>query len=361
MRIRFGVLGPVTAQTAAGEPVALKGPMHRAVLARLLVARRRVVPVTDLVDDLWVSPPEGAVAAVRTFVAALRRAVEPGRPPRSPAHLLVTRGAGYALLPAPDDVDAWRFERTVADAGTADPPAVLAMLDEALGWWRGPAYADFPDAPWAHTDRARLTELRLLAVERRAQAQLDLGTPAEAVPDLDAHVTASPWREEGWRLLALALYRSRRQGDALAVLRRARGLLAGQLGIDPAPALRTLESDILHQSPDLDHPVPGLLGLRMRRGLPLDNDAADWGPYEPWVRPVLEPDALGNIPDPPADLLAEALWTLVAHAAKTAGDRALMARARAALAPAAGEWAGAGSGLLTFGPVARQLERLDGG
>lgn len=90
MQVRFGVLGPVTAWDAPGGSIALKGPRHRAVLARLIMARRRVVPVTRLVDDLWDEPPAGAVSAVRTFVAALRRALEPERPPRTPARLLVT-------------------------------------------------------------------------------------------------------------------------------------------------------------------------------------------------------------------------------------------------------------------------------
>lgn len=246
MRIRFCVLGPVSAEDADGRPVALRGPMHRAVLGRLLVARGRSVPVTDLVDDLWVSPPAQAISAVRTFVAALRRSIEPGRPARTPARLLVTRGTGYALLAAPEQVDAWRFERAVR------PDAPLGELDEALGWWRGPAYADFPDAAWPRADRARLTELRLRAVELRAEALLGLDRPADAVPGLDEHVTAHPWREAGWRLLALALYRTGRQGDALDVLRRARELLAGQLGVEPGVELRTLEIDILRQEPHLD-------------------------------------------------------------------------------------------------------------
>ncbi|MER6984823.1 BTAD domain-containing putative transcriptional regulator, partial [Streptomyces carpinensis] len=99
-----------------------------------------------------------------------------------------------------------------------------------------------------------LAELRLLAEEERAAARLALGRAAEAVPDLDAHVTEHPWREEAWRLLALALYRTDRQGDALAVLRRARTTLVGQLGIDPGPALRRLEADVLAQSPALRVP-----------------------------------------------------------------------------------------------------------
>lgn len=259
MEVAFGVLGPVAAWDAAGDAIALKGPRHRAVLARLLVARRRVVPVGRLVEDLWtdqVEPPADATGAVRTFVAALRRALEPERPPRTPARLLVTEGPGYALRAEPETVDSWRFERAVTAAATLPPPRALNHLQEALSWWRGPAYADFADEPWARAERSRLTELRLHAVERRAEAQLALGQAAEAIPDLDAHVAEHPWREDAWRLLTLALYRTGRQGDALAVLRRARTLLAEQLGTDPGPALRRLEADILDQAPHLD-PGPG--------------------------------------------------------------------------------------------------------
>jgi len=109
--VEFGVLGPVVAWDDAGRPVALKGPRHKAVLARLIVARGRVVPATLLVDEPWADPPDGAVSAVRTFVAALRRALEPDRTPRTPARLLVTEGPGYALRT--EAVDAWRFEDVV--------------------------------------------------------------------------------------------------------------------------------------------------------------------------------------------------------------------------------------------------------
>ncbi|SDL92842.1 DNA-binding transcriptional activator of the SARP family [Nonomuraea maritima] len=248
MAVVFGVLGPVVAWDDAGDLVRLRGPRHRAVLARLIVARGRVVPVTGLVDDLWEDPPPGAVGAVRTFVAALRRALEPRRPPRAPARLLVTVGPGYALHAAPDAVDAWRFEHAVAGAAALSPDAALPRLEEALSRWRGPAYADFADEPWARAERSRLAELRLYAVERRAEARLGLGLAAEAVPDLDAHVAEHPWREEGWRLLALALYRSGRQADALGVLRRARSLLVERMGVDPGPGLRRLEADILHHA-----------------------------------------------------------------------------------------------------------------
>lgn len=134
---------------------------------------------------------------------------------------------------------------------TAQPEQALKLLSEALGWWRGPAYAEFTNDHWATAERARLAELRLQAVEQQAEARLALGLAGEAIADLDAHVSEHPWREEGWRLLALALYQADRQGDALAVLRRARGLLVEQLAVDPGPALRRLETDILNQAEHL--------------------------------------------------------------------------------------------------------------
>lgn len=237
------MLGPVVAWDDAGRPVALKGPRHKAVLARLIVARGRVVPATLLVDELWADPPDGALSAVRTFVAALRRALEPDRAPRTQARLLVTEGPGYALRT--EAVDAWRFEDVVRGS------SALPELVTALGLWRGPAYAEFAEDNWAQGERSRLTELRLHAVERVAEARLALGLAAEAVPELDAHVTEHPWREDAWRLLALALYRSGRQGDALAVLRRARAMLVDQLGVDPGTTLSRLETDILNQAAHL--------------------------------------------------------------------------------------------------------------
>ncbi|MEU4645324.1 BTAD domain-containing putative transcriptional regulator [Micromonospora sp. NPDC023814] len=255
--VAFGVLGPVEAVNDLG-PVALKGPRQRAVLARLLVARGRVVPVDRLVGDLWEEPSDGAVGAIRTFVADLRRALEPGRPPRQPARLLVTDPPGYALRAAPDAVDSWRFEAAIAEAGellaAGGPGPALACLDGALALWRGPAYAEFAGQPWARAEIDRLDELRMLAVERRAEALLALGRAAEAATGLRAHASGHPLREDAWQLLATALYRSGRQGEALAALRQARDTLVAELGVDPGPRLRQLEADIFAQAPELIPP-----------------------------------------------------------------------------------------------------------
>ncbi len=252
--VTFQVLGALAARDADGRTLDLKGPRHRAVLARLLVARRRTVPVDWMVDDFWDEPPPRAVGAIRTFVGDLRKVLEPGRSRRAPARLLVTSGPGYALLAGGGAVDAWRFEAAVAEAGRLLAPgagdsagAALGLLDDALAAWRGPAYAEWAGQDWARAEAGRLDGLRLLAVERRADAALALGRAGEAVLDLEAHVEEHPWREEAWGLLAVALVRAGRQGDALGVLRRARERLVGELGVDPGEALRRLEGEILAQ------------------------------------------------------------------------------------------------------------------
>ncbi|QQC87595.1 BTAD domain-containing putative transcriptional regulator [Streptomyces alfalfae] len=256
--MRMDVLGAVRAWHDDGSAIDLGGPRHREVLARLAAAEGRLVTADTLVADLWAEPGAGSLGALRTFVAALRRAVEPGRAPRTPPRLLVTEGPGYALRLPREAVDARRFE----DALAADrrPPHDVTALGDALAAWCGPAYADFPDAPWAQRERARLEELRLQGVELRAGVLLDAGAGAELVAALREHVAEHPWREPAWGLLARALYRDGRRADALTTLRRARAMLVAQLGLDPGPELRRLESALLDGSASVEawpRPWPG--------------------------------------------------------------------------------------------------------
>ncbi|WP_282786283.1 BTAD domain-containing putative transcriptional regulator, partial [Nocardia sp. CC201C] len=273
MALTFGVLGPLWAEDERGR-LPLKGPRHRAVLARLLVARGRVVPVARLIDDLWDDPPEQAVGAIQTFVAALRRALEPDRPPRRPARVLVTEPPGYALRIDSAQLDAGRFELAVRAGGdlldAGDATGAATTLDAALTLWRGPAYAEFAEFPWARAEINRLDELRLLAVEQRARARIDSGDPAAAATALEAHLHEHPLREQAWRLLALALYRGGRQADALTALRTVRARLRDELGVDPGPDLRDLEAAMLAQDPSLEpgHSQDGSAAARPRRGRP---------------------------------------------------------------------------------------------
>ncbi|WP_327092702.1 AAA family ATPase [Nonomuraea sp. NBC_01738] len=236
-----------------GEAVHLGGPRQRGVLALLVAARGQVVPVDRMIEDLWRGePPARALMSLQAYVSNLRRLLEPGRPPRTPARLLVSAAPGYALRLPPQAVDAWRFEDLLGLARTdTDPRVAQARLAEALGLWQGPAFAEVADEPWAAAETARLNELRLVATEMRVAAGLRIGDPAAVVPEAERLTRDEPLREEGWRLHALALWSSGRQADALATLRRARGILAEELGLDPGPDLTGLEEAILTQRTDV--------------------------------------------------------------------------------------------------------------
>lgn len=250
--IALRVLGPLEL-TMDGTQPDLGGPRQRCVLARLVAEQGRVVSADRLIADLYADEaPPRALAALQSYVSHLRRALEPGRQARAPAEVLVTSPPGYALRLSRDAVDAWRFEDEVRQAaGLDDPAAAQARLASALASWRGAAFGEFSGLAWADLEAARLEELRLTAIEQQAEATLRLGRAAQVVADLGRLAAEQPLREETWRLLALALYQSGRQGDALAALRRARAHLATELGIDPGPALRSLEDDILAQAPHL--------------------------------------------------------------------------------------------------------------
>ncbi|TQM01727.1 AfsR/SARP family transcriptional regulator [Pseudonocardia kunmingensis] len=239
----------------AGQAVDLGGPKQRALLATLVAADGRAVSVERLIDLLWgEDPPAKALVSLQSYVARLRRVLEPDRDARAPARTLVTRAPGYALLLDGHDVDARRFARLLADAqaSNADPGRAAGLLQTALGLWRGDAYGGVADTCAAlRTEAARLEELRLTAVEELWAAQVALGNHGRAVAELERLVDAHPLRERLWTLLALAQYRSARQGDALATLRRARRRLADEVGLDPGVELRRLEEAVLRQDPAL--------------------------------------------------------------------------------------------------------------
>lgn len=246
MRIR--VLGPLRVEVG-GVAVDPGGGRQRELLARLAVAGGEVVSTDALIDDLWHGePPSRALGALQVHVSRLRRLLEPDRPPRTPASVLVSDPPGYALALGGDALDSRRFAGLVDAAATRPPAEAEPLLGEALACWSGPAFAGVADASWAAPEAGRLDELRLVAAERRARARLDLGRPDAAVPDLERLVHDHPLREGAVALLVLALYRGGRQADALAVLHRTRRLLADELGVDPGPDLRALERDVLAQN-----------------------------------------------------------------------------------------------------------------
>ena len=253
----FGLRGRLTDRRRGdGAEVNLGGRRQRAVLAVLVLARGHQVGAERLLDALWDgSPPPSGPASLQSYVSHLRRALEPGRAARAPSQVLVLAGIRLRDGAPEDAVDVWCFERLVDDAGASTDPALrVRLLQEALDLWRGPALGEYLGADWADFEARRLDELRSVAREQLLGARLDAGESARVVPEIEALLSEEPLREERWRLLALALYRSHRQADALAALRRAREKLADELGVDPGPALRALEAEVLAQSPTLDAP-----------------------------------------------------------------------------------------------------------
>ncbi|MEU7915244.1 BTAD domain-containing putative transcriptional regulator [Microbispora bryophytorum] len=249
--MRLNVLGPMEL-VVAGQAVPAGPPKQRALLALLVMNADRVLPADVLTDRLWGgSPPASAQGSLQVYVSNLRRRLEPGRKAGAPATVLVSAADGYGLMTGGIGLDTREFDALVstgsAHLGEGRHERAAAVLTEALALWRGDAYADARSEEWARPEIARLEQLRLDAVEGLAEALLGLGRHTDVVARLEPFVHDHPLRERAWELLALAHYRSGRQAAALACLRRVREVLAGELGIDPGPRLRELETAVLRQ------------------------------------------------------------------------------------------------------------------
>ncbi len=244
----FRILGPLQVEDGSG-PVPIGGPKPRTALAALLVARGDVVPADRLVAALWGDdPPAGATTALRSYLSRLRGVLAGGADLRH-------RPPGYCLSLDGATLDAAEFERLMAAARAAgaagDHAGAVADLDAALALWRGDALAEFADADFAAAEAGRLTELRTAGREERAEALLEQGRAAEALPELEALVRRHPSRERPAVALMRALYATGRQADALAAYHDLRGRLDDELGVEPAAPARALYQRILAHDPAL--------------------------------------------------------------------------------------------------------------
>ncbi|MER6448134.1 AfsR/SARP family transcriptional regulator [Streptomyces venezuelae] len=258
--MRFEVLGPLTVRTDEGTPVPVPEAKVRALLGALLVRSGRPVPVDRLVDELWGEDlPGNPGNTLQTKVSQLRRilaqAEEGGR-------ALVGFGpAGYALRVDGGAVDAGRFaELTALARKEPGARARAALLSEALGLWRGPAYADFPDADVVRAEAARLDERRITAQEDLAEARLEFGEHAELADELAALIVEHPLRQRLRASQMRALYGAGRQNEALAAYRDLAARFAEELGIDPGPELGALYEAVLRQDPELTARTAGVRG-----------------------------------------------------------------------------------------------------
>lgn len=248
--LRFGLLGPVRAWRGE-EPLNTGSPQQRALLAALLLREGRTATAAELIDALWgEAPPSQALATVRTYASRLRKVLDPG--------MLVSESGGYAVrglgegaldLTAAQDLAA----RADKARSAGDLCRARELLGRALALWDGETLAGVP-GPYAETQRVRLEEWRLQLLESRLDMDLEQGRHAEAVSELTALTAAHPLRERLRELLMLALYRSGRQAEALAVYTDTRRLLTDELGMDPRPELRELQQRILQADPALAEP-----------------------------------------------------------------------------------------------------------
>jgi len=276
-------------------------PRQQAVLGILAMRANRVISRGELVDAVWgQDPPASAEGGIYTYVAGLRRVMEPNRSLRGPGRVLVSSGAGYVLHLVPGQPDAVAFEQDLARARqlrkAGDLTGAAVALHSALSLWRGIAFAGVP-GPFAETERVRLGELRSAAAEERADVLLSLGRHEEVVPDLTAMVADHPLRERMRGLLMIALYRCGRHAEALRAFAEGRRVLADELGIDPGSDLSRIHQQVLTADPALDAPDGAALVM-------LDGDATGTGSVLGDGRP--RPRAEGMVTPVPAQLPLDA-------------------------------------------------------
>ena len=265
--VEYRLLGPVEV-SVAGHLRALAGRRQRNLLAALLLSAGQVVPMDRLIDLLWGDePPRTASTALQGVVSQLRRLLGDVDASASPLQFRID---GYALQVEPGILDLHEFER-LAEKGRRElaagkPPEALALLEQALGLWRGRALGGVTAAALLEGELPRLEELRLSALEDRFDAALGLGEHAAQVPLMRRLVAEHPFRERLRGQLMLALYGSGRISESLDAYRQGRQVLAEELGLEPGGELQRLEQAILRRDPGLQ--VPSRPSERVIRLLP---------------------------------------------------------------------------------------------
>lgn len=248
VHVEIGLLGPVTLMVD-GRNVSAGRPLQRAVLTALAIRCPNVCPRTELITMLWGDrPPASAAGNVQTYIANLRRALEPDRPRNRPSTVLTTAASGYQLRLAPDVVDAHRFTAR-ADAGfglyaDGHDDAAITEFEAAMRCWRGPAFTDVP-GPFARTQRNWYTERVLDVLEAWSTAKVRLAQYDDVVEPLRQATTKYPLRERLALNLIEALAGCGHTAEALAVCAQSEWLLSGELGIEPGPEFAALRARLL--------------------------------------------------------------------------------------------------------------------
>lgn len=237
--------------TDAGETVTIPERKMRSLLAALVASRGEAIPADSLIDRVWGSDlPTNPRSVLRTKLSQLRSLLDQAQP--GARDLLEHTAGGYRLSIKPEVVDAYRFRQLVDHARDLNNPSQQAeALAEALGMWHGEPFADVADGVWIAPTMTALREARLSAIEERAQALLDSGSPEVVLEQMHEIAGEYPTRERLASSIILALYQVGRQYEALAAYESLRLRLAEELGADPSPPVRQLHERILRQDSDL--------------------------------------------------------------------------------------------------------------
>lgn len=267
MSVQVSVLGATALEGPEGS-VDIAARKHRALLAALALDLGAVVSADRLVELMWGDDaPPGAFGTLHSYVSGLRRLLEPGLQPRAKPTILLTSDAGYRLALPRASVDATAFVDEIRSRhrvleplasqlatgpdhnwpGRAQVEGQVDGLEQTLRTWRGAPYDDLTDHPDVLAERTALEGLRTTASDDLALGLLALGEHATVLALTEQSTTRDPLRERGWSLHALALARAGRQAEALDAIRRLRRLLDDELGLDPGPEVRDLETALLQQ------------------------------------------------------------------------------------------------------------------
>jgi DNA-binding SARP family transcriptional activator len=243
--MEFGILGPLWVTHDRIE-ITPSAPKVRQVLAFLLVRAQKIVPVWELIDELWGNkPPKSAMTTLQTYIYKLRKDVLDRCPPAA----IRTTGSGYLLDVSPEAGDLLRFGQLAA-AGraameTGDPRRAVDLMTEALALWRGPMLADVETGNVLSAHVTRIEEERIGLLELRIRTDLQLGRHLMLISELKALVSRYPLHEPFHAQLMLALQRSGRRHEALETYRRLRSVLKDELGLDPSSPVQKLSLSLL--------------------------------------------------------------------------------------------------------------------
>ncbi len=248
------MLGPVGA-VRDGVDLPVPGNKQRALLARLAIARGRVLNTGLLVDELWAErSPRDPAHALQAHVSRLRATL--------PLEIEFV-GEGYRLDVDSYRTDASQFEQLyrrsralLTDGGLVQ---AASTLHEALDLWRGEAFAGLHDVPTLKAEAVRLDQLWDSALTDRIDLDLAVGRHDTLVPELYALLNGNPLQERRWGQLIVALYSSGRTLEALDTFARARETFTEELGVEPSGELSRLHTQILReQDPRTLLRIPGL-------------------------------------------------------------------------------------------------------